>query len=374
MSSAAVHAHHPAWRCPNCKGALSGEEAAFTCDGCGDRFPRLGTVPVLVPDPGAYIARNAVALARYVGGLQMLLARGEQLEQEQPFRKSAMEQARRALTADLELASEQLFGLAAYADTASLIRLAADPPPQAPGLPFGESWGPAMTGFLRADWGGTPDGEKQIAAIRGELVRSVEKHARRRGTAALLGAGTGRFVHELSGHFEATFGVDLCLAYVDWYHRLLRGPLHLWELNYPQLGGDTVATPIEAKLTQEAAARMDARSLAVADALHLPVADGSLSAAISVHFTDCVPARALLEELRRVLEPDGLFVSYGPLLYRGVEDPADWLTPSEWKHLFAEARMELLEERWLDLPYWQGMERAIQTTHRVWSFTLRKLP
>ncbi|RKG67198.1 methyltransferase domain-containing protein [Corallococcus exercitus] len=363
---------HSAWRCPNCRGSLSGAEDTFTCDACGDRFPRLGTVPVLVPDPAAYIASNAVSLARYVGGLQMLLARGEALEQAQPFRKTALEQARRALSADLELATGQLFGLAAHADVASLIRLAADPPPQAAGLPFNESWGPAMTGFLRADWGGTPDGEKQIATIRDELARAVQTHARRRGTAVLLGAGTGRFVHELSGHFDSVFGVDLCLAYVDWFHRLLQGPLNLWELHYPQLGGDNVATPIEAKLTQEAAARMDARSLAVADALKLPVADGTLSAAIAVHFMDCVPARPLLEELRRVLEPGGIFVGYGPLLYRGVEDPADWLTPSEWKHLFAEAGLEMLEERWLDLPYWQGMERAIQTTHRVWTFTLRK--
>src|SRR5689334_1078741 len=59
------------WGCPRCGTTPLGPgDEALLCDGCGARYPRVGSLPCLVPDPDAYRALWSGRLERYRAVIQ----------------------------------------------------------------------------------------------------------------------------------------------------------------------------------------------------------------------------------------------------------------------------------------------------------------
>lgn len=337
---------------------------------CGTAYPVIGGVPVLVPEPGSYLCRTGLELEAHNQRRAQHLRTLDAFLSQDSFRTPMLRALRAALQKNVALTIAQRDAVAARLDARTVLaHVAAQGVKLADPLQTPAFYGPDLLGFVRADWSDEPQAAEQRTAVMNRLRDNIKAYCQGRDSALAVGGGAGRYAHELAASFDHTFGADLNFTYVDIYHRLRHGPLELADIFYPMIASDAVADDFVAALP----GGQFPGNLAyfVADALQLPVRDGSQDAVVSVYFSDCVPIMRLLGEVRRVLKPSGVFVSLGPLLYHSVDETA-WFTPSETVEIARQLGFTLEHDEWTQLRYWSSPGRASETTHRIWNYVLRR--
>jgi SAM-dependent methyltransferase len=306
--------------CPQCRAALQpgtrGELAVLRCSG---RHPDVayplvdGEVPLLLERPIHALARAcldlAAALREHDGWLRRLddklrASIEGSATQARLQRLRSGEAANRALF-------DRVYALLKRGLTAEDVLEAAALPASASS--YGRDFN-YLLAWLRRDFGGRPESERELATFEAALREELERHGHERGSALVLGAGLGRIAWGLRRAFPRVLAVDSSPAMAALFRLLSRGPLRFTELNLnnARVRADQ-AIDVEAALPPAPdGSRLE---YAIADAAQLPVADRSQAAVVSLYFTDVVPLSRLGPELSRVLAPGGVFVHVGPLAY-----------------------------------------------------------
>ncbi len=293
--------------CPRCASALDAGAPVIRCSECGQVYPRLGKIPVLLPDPDSWIALWRVQLEMVerqaqsqFGGIEAQLQLGDALPTT-VARCGAMLGAARQQIADIRAVL-------------------------APVLPLGVRQlekGVSVKSpleqihYLFRDWAwdGGQHAENESAA------RSVEKVLKGAplGRTLVLGAGAGRLAYDLHLRCGATETVALDLD-----------PLLLTVAQHVIAGEKVPMTEasISVHETESASRRWElaAPSGAIddskfhfvfADGLQPPFAPDTFDTVVTPWFMDRIPPdlRDFLGVVEMVVKPGGRWVNYGPLLY-----------------------------------------------------------
>lgn len=327
--------------CPVCRSPLAWGEEPLGCASCGQAFPRLGSIAVLLPQPEAHVAL-------WRGQLGLLLERGEKT-------LAALEEA--SLGSGLLPATSQRLSALGHAvrdqiaDVAALLGPALGGAVEpAGGLPRGVV---EHIGYLYRDWGWPHVGYSENEAALSRVAALLEGRAL--GRTLVLGAGACGLAYELHLRHAATHTV---VVDIDPYllvpaERVVRGErVRLTEASLKVLeAGDvsrawTLSAPT-------GALEADVFSFALADGLHPPFADASFDTVVTPWFIDQVPRDlpALLGELARVLRPGGLWLNQGPLIYPEQVPFERRYSADELTELAASAGFEPLGSSRASLPY-----------------------
>lgn len=321
--------------CVACRSALpelSGGAAWWACPSCAKRYPAIGgRLPVLMADPIAYLARLYVQHKHY---LRRLVERVEALRaaaRSEPARAETLARAAGAYErngAIFESFCSEIEGYLAPADVVRAIHA-----PEFVGYT-------ASFEYLERDWCFLPEGERELAALRAVMAEALAAHARERGAALVLGAGTGRLAWDLLDRFDRVYALDASLVMAQQFQRVLGGGLTFQSVHTRSVSRDEdMVKERRARLSPDEADSAAAAGAAgrfhylVSDAARIPLRDRSVSVVVSAYFTDVLPLSSYLGEVARVLEPGGLFLHIGPLEYH-FEEMALHLSAEQIKRAF----------------------------------------
>jgi carnosine N-methyltransferase len=226
--------------------------------------------------------------------------------------------------------------------------------------------------YLKTDWAGTRWGERQIQLVLKHILPQLTRYspggAR---SAVVLGAGTGRYAVECARHCCLVIAVEFCYSYVDLFLELQKGPISFWELNFGRpVSTGTMVMGYVASLPSDPVL-LSRVHYVIADATTLPLPSESQSTAISIYLMDVLPVRTLLLEVRRVLRPGGILIHFGPLLYH-YNTLSELLAPEEVLKVAEEYGFAVVEEKWMQMPFFRNENRGAYAVHRVWSLVLRR--
>jgi uncharacterized protein YbaR (Trm112 family)/ubiquinone/menaquinone biosynthesis C-methylase UbiE len=292
--------------CPACRHPLDLAVESIACGGCGQRYPRVSGIPVLLPQPDAHIAL-------WRGQLGLLLERGEKTFM--GLNDAADAEGLSSLTRERLLAlgtavRDQVDDIAQQLGPALGGRASA----ATSGLPRGVV---EYIAYLYRDWGWPAVGYRENERALSQLAKLME--GRRLGRTLLLGAGACGLaydLHRLHGASE-TVALDIDPYLLVIGAKLVRGEaLRLTEASLKVMEVEDVS---RAWRLIAPAGPLDPQAFhcVFADGLAPPFADESFDSVVTPWFIDQVPRNlpAFLAELARLLVPGGWWLNQGPLIY-----------------------------------------------------------
>jgi hypothetical protein len=293
--------------CVRCGAPLAMSAPALACSRCGQGYPRVGRIPVLMPRP-----HDQITLWRQQLGL--LLVQGESLRsgiEEELARSDLLPAGRTRLEALRAGGSVQLEDIVAAVGPALGGSL---PPPPGSGLPRGvveyshclyRDWGWPVGAFAENDHAF----DVVRAAVGGEDL----------GRTLVVGAGGCRLAYDLHcrlGALEtAVVDIDPFLFVVA--EAVVRG--QSVRLTEATANVHEAATVSKAWTLTAPGGPLDEATFHffLANGLAPPFRDGTFDSVVTPWFIDQVPTDlpAFLATLRRQLKAGGRWINHGPLLY-----------------------------------------------------------
>lgn len=292
-------------QCPGCGAALDVASEVIGCGACGQAYPRVGGIPVLLPKPDAH-------LGLWRGQLGSLLERGQATLaglQEAAQGDALSPLTRQRLLALGEAVQAQVLDVAAVLDPAL-----GGPEPGGAGLPRGVV---EYIAYLYRDWGWPSAGYVENERALEELGKLNQERAL--GRTLVLGAGACGLAYDLHRLCGATQTVVLD---VDPYllvmaERVVRGGrLRLTEasLKVMELGDVARSWWLQAPYGPLSPSSFQ---FLFADGIEPPFADGCFDSVVTPWFIDQVPRDlpAFFARIARLLRPGGRWLNQGPLVY-----------------------------------------------------------
>jgi SAM-dependent methyltransferase len=291
--------------CPACRQSLDVARELVECAGCGARYPRVGDIAVLLPQPDAHVDL-------WRGQLGLLLERGEKTLEglnEAAAGAGLSAVTRKRLTALGSAVKDQVADVAAVLGPA----LGGAGAPSG-GLPRGVV---EYIGYLYRDWGWPSAGYRENDAALATLAELLG--ARRLGRTLVLGAGACGLAYELHRRHGAseTVVVDIDPYLLVIAERIIRGAsVRLTEASLKVLDPNDVS---RAWTLAAPAGPLSPREFQFlfADGVAPPFAPSSFDSVITPWFIDQVPRDlpAFMQQLAALLRPGGLWLNQGPLIY-----------------------------------------------------------
>ena len=296
-------------RCPRCSTGMDLGAPNLECPECGQVYPRLGAIPVLLPDPMAYLA----SCRRQVARLAEQVERTIRDVHEQLQSADLLPLTRKRCRTMIEGMVGQL------ADVRAILE------PRLPGVARSEVHGqsdqlPATLDYLPylyRDWGwpSDPEGENErtLATVE-EVLENGDL-----GRTLVMGAGACRLAYDLHHrHPDAEFVVmDLDPVLFSAAHAVTHGEsLTIREANLEM--GDLDQASREWVLVAPEGPVDDARfHFLLADAVDPPLDPAMFDTVLTPWFIDQGPedVRDLISTLHLMLKPGGRWVNLGPLKY-----------------------------------------------------------
>jgi len=305
--------------CPRCQARL---DAAFGCARCGQAYPAINSIRVLLSDPAARLAHWRMQLG-FVLQQASETIRALAVQAAEPAAGGATRTRLRSLARAIADQADDLARVLGPALGGPL------PPREGVGLPRGAA---DYLPCLFRDWawsdGHDPENDRSLAAIRRIAG------GRDLGRTLVLGAGGCRLAYDLhlNGGGTETAVVDVDPSLLVIAEAIIRGAaVRLTEssVNAPDVD------PASRLWTLAAPAGPlgpEAFHFFLADGTAPPFADQSFDTIVTPWFIDQVPTDldGLLGRLHRLLAPGGRWVNHGPLIYRPDALPiARWYSRQE---------------------------------------------
>ena len=302
-------------RCPRCSSRIDLAAQTPRCRKCGQVYPRLGAIPVLLPEPLDYFASCRHQLA----GLEEQVERVVRDVREQL-------QSRDLLPATRKRCRTMIKGIVAQLDDVRAIL--------EPMLPAGARSAAARSHevrgqsdrvpatldhlpYLYRDWGWPPEADGENERALAMVERVLEDRCP--GRVLVMGAGACRLAYELHFRYPEAelMVVDLDPVLFSAAHAVTHGEsVTLREANLEM--GDLGQAAKEWVLAAPQGPVDDARfHFLVADAVDPPLTPGIFDTVLTPWFIDQGPedVRDLISTLHRMLKPGGRWVNMGPLKY-----------------------------------------------------------
>jgi SAM-dependent methyltransferase len=323
--------------CARCGGAVDPRTPEIECARCGQRYPRAGRIPVLLPRPDAHLAlwREQLALVAAQGERALANLEAEAAVNDLPETKGrllALAQGVREQTREIVALLGPALGEAPAKGESAL--------PRGAGAPL------QYLHYLYRDWG-WQDGKSAENQRSLDAIREVMSEGPL-GRTLVLGAGGCRLAYDLhrfcSGTETAVVDVDPFLFLVA--EAVVRGA----SIGLTESTANTQETARVAalwKLTAPAGP-LDARRFHFffANGLAPPFSAGIFDAVVTPWFIDQIPADlpSFLTTLARLLRPGGRWINQGPLLYPPDSPLARRFSREELFHLASRAGFRV--SRW----------------------------
>jgi hypothetical protein len=333
------------------------------CSGCGNAYPLIDGVPCLFEEPSLFRALWKSRLDDYlqtIGKRLALLAK----EADSP---NLLDRTRQRLRHVHDaVASDRRAFIEIFAELVP--KAASEAPKFLPGSDPRAADTPVIeySEHLFRDyvWGRA---EVESAL---DLVRRLASGPL--GKTAVYGVGTGRLALDVQRELgaERTYGFDIHPLPLLVAARLLRGEaVELHE--YPLAPHSSEATAVRQRLVAPFP-KPAGLSLAFADALHPPLAPGSLDTVITPWFIDAVQAdvRETAAAVNRALRPGGTWLNFGPLRFQGALSRQYVI--DEVHELVASASFDLGTRFSEDVPYFHSPHSGNHRTDRVFGFAAKK--
>lgn len=298
-------------RCPRCTTALDLGALIIACAGCGQVYPRIGRIPILISDPHTYLAscRQQLSLLE-----QQVAATVRTIEEQLntpdalPATKArchAMIDAVRGQAADICGILQPLLPV----DTTDLQDEIASEDLPAP-LKY--------IHHLYRDWGwpSEPNGENEraLAAVEGVMETQTL------GRTLVVGAGACRLAYDLhrSDPEAETVVMDIDPFLFTVGQAVIRGgTISLREANAEideigHVAKEWTLTAAHGRIAE------DRFHFVLADGLEPPFASGVFDTVVTPWFIDLIPTdlRDFTSTVHRLLKPGGRWLNLGPLHYR----------------------------------------------------------
>lgn len=293
-------------RCPLCRAQLDVAMDQIGCGGCGQLYPRVGGIPVLLPKPAAHLAlwrsQLGLLLERGQATLTRLqeASRGEGVAASTQERLVKLGEAVQAQVNDVGLVLGPALGGAVA--------------PGSVGLPRGVV---EYIAYLYRDWGWPTVGYAENERALGEL--KALNQGRALGRTLVLGAGACGLAYDLHRSCAAT---ETVLVDIDPFllviaERVVRGErVHLTEASLKVMDVDDVSRGWWLQAPQGPLPESSFQFL-FADGVEPPFADGCFDSVVTPWFIDQVPRDlpAFFARLAQLLKPGGRWLNQGPLIY-----------------------------------------------------------
>ena len=299
--------------CVRCKLPIDPREPSIACAACGQIYPRVGHIPVLLPRPDAHVElwRRQLGLIQ-AQGRQTRLGLEAQAEASdvRPSGKTRLHKLARAV-------GDQVDDIGVVLGPALGGPL---PATAEDGLPRGVV---EYLYYLYRDWA-WPEGEHRENQHALDDIRDVASSGGF-GRTLVLGAGGCRLAYDLHRSCGAT---DTAVIDIDPYlfviaEAVVRGAsVRLTESTPNVQEAEHVAT----SWMLSAPAPLDEKTFHffLASGIEPPFADGTFDTIVTPWFIDQVPLdlQAFLGTLHRLARAGRGWINHGPLIYRPDESPA----------------------------------------------------
>jgi len=352
--------------CPACQAPLEldlrASGAAFSCRSCGRSYPKLGDIPLLLPDVLGTLELWRNRLAAFVGETQAI-ERHLWAELVEPKLTDATRQRLRAVAEAMPHHRTQVLDLFHEIGLGP----GSSPVPAEPGsiLDF-------LTLVFR-DFAWAPEIDEVTPAFaRLEAVLPPDLTL---GKTLIFGAGTARIAWDLSERLDPNaelFALDTNPLPFLVTQRLLRGrSVSLYELpGHPRRAEDAAVR----RTLRPPFATPPRLQLLFADGLRAPVRSGAFDTVVTPWFVDQVPSdlAQFLPEISRVLRPRGTWLHTGPFVYDpGRTKPAHRYSREEFLELAYAAGFAVTACDYAPAPYLcsplstQGRQEWVLSVHAV---------
>jgi SAM-dependent methyltransferase len=291
------------YRCVQCESYLQPGSESFFCAVCAATYPSIAEVKVFVSDPDEVLSAHAAWIAKRRKDLEdnqrQLPARS--IPGSQPDQVLAtLERAHAGLLANLAVIETEMTPVKQYL-TGRRNRKSFFGDFAGMGWPAGE-----MLQYYYRDWHGTAEASFLNKLFSDSIKRYCNDPT---GAAAVLGSGAGGLLHHLAQFFPRTFGVELAIDTLLLSRKLLDGGEVVLNFNLPS---DEFPKAHKSVRLHGAESKRAGIELIAANASQLPFPSSSLSCVTTQYLFDLVPnQRAFAGELRRVLKPGGIWISFG---------------------------------------------------------------
>lgn len=296
--------------CPLCRGALPLQAQApeLCCAACGETFPSLAGIPVLLPNARAQLVIWSERLAAFEAetseAVRQVLAQsvGDKLHPRTRTRLLAVAEGLRGHVARVT----ELCALAGLH----------------PAREFTSQPGESLSSYyslIHRDWGWAPEVDEVTPSV--EALIAVLPPGFTLGRTLVLGAGTARLAWELGNRIPGAsdiIAIDVNPLPFLVTKRLMEGhAVSMLELPGHPRRSTMVCIERNLKAPQ---VRPPGLQLLLADGLNPPVVNGAFDTVLTPWFVDQVPEdlATLPAMIRRVLRPGGAWLNQGPFVY----DPA----------------------------------------------------
>lgn len=347
--------------CPFCQGTLQSNTVICQCDDCAAQYPMVNQrIPVLQIGAGAYLGRQASQLQLLIERMKKESSKLRSAADQQEWRAESLHTFADAISKNQALLNE------IYAQLLPFLA-------QAPLTSAKPDYYTANLSYLRRDWGGSSD-EKEIQIVLDSLQKLLSASDINYRSAFVPGAATARYAWELCAKFQQVYAVEQAFPMAALFYKLIESEIHFFDLQPKD-----ARSPKDQLMAHKAAIRAATGDIAqrlgrlkfwVGDALQNPLRDGSIDVVFSIFFTDVLPLRLYLEEVKRVLRKGGTFVHYGPLHYH-FNSIADMLSLEEVKSYLKMEGFEIMEEFFEEGKHLSPAQSLEQSRYMNWALAAR---
>jgi SAM-dependent methyltransferase len=288
------------WRCLHCHGVLAPVAAGLNCSGCGNRYPTLAGIPILVREPTGYVRSELALLARTSHDARQRRSWLDRIGHNAGVSEASLDRHRDVL--DAEVARAETF------------RGLLEPAAQALADEAGDSLAAQRSGwtldallpYLLRDWTDTSELEAMAARIGTALRQALPDPSGK--SVVFAACGAGGLLAELPPEFKRVLGFDLTLPVLAAARHLLDGKS--LDLALPRAINQAGHMTLRRRDGQSSGSPVE---LVAMDAFDTAFADGSVDCIVTAFLIDLIPEpRRLAHEIHRILATDGVWINYGP--------------------------------------------------------------
>ena len=334
--------------CPNCSQALTKASLVnewLECLSCNERYPLIsGNIPLLSKNPGIYLASLYMQHQRFIKqqqGMVVFLKRKAENNSGSNRKKNLFNLAH-AIEQNLKITQANFLEIVDFISIYDLTN--------AIDAPKFISYSNTLE-YLERDWCWLPHSERELKLIQKQVLSSLQKCQFDNSSALVLGAGTGRLAWESLKHFDQVYALDQSLSMAQQFYKTINDTLTFYSIGTTNRIVDAdmvVKREARSHLPKDeyapnVSADLERISYLVGNAANIPLAQNSISAILSIYFTDVIPLEDYFSEILRVLNPGGVFFHFGPLEYH-FEDISQHLSAEEIKRQFVANGFDIITD------------------------------
>ena len=352
--------------CPACSVELRAGRESFHCDDCGECYPLVGGLPVLLETPARRLAGWRNRYGHYLASLERECERLAELENTDPLRPETRQRYQRLrdgkkrLLATLRRIGAPLKGTG---NAPLEVHQAAGDEPAAH---------PPLMGYypsLVRDWAfGDHEVQRQVDAVVDGAPAS------QLGRVVCIGAGGGRIPYELKrrGHATHVTLVDIDPMLLLFAQHFVRGA-SCELLEFPRVPRDLTSVAVAHDCRAPEAFDDSAISFVLADGTRPVAARSEVDTLLTPWFIDVVGVDLpeLCRRLNRLLDIGARWVNLGPLGF-SPDMVARNYSPDEVRAIVTEAGFAIESWQFREVPYLRSPNDCQRRFENVLSFCVRK--